>query len=670
MTDSEFSRRSEREAMVRDQIAARAVRDSGVLDAMRAVPREAFVAPETVEFAYEDTPLPIGADQTISQPYIVALMIEALRPEPHHRVLEVGAGSGYAAGVLSRMVDQVFAVERHHSLAVSAAQALEKLGYDNVTLRHGNGVFGWEEKAPFAAILVSAGGTHLPPALADQLADGGRMVIPLGQGPDGQELRLFRKRSDGSLDEENLGPVRFVPLVGTVAESGGDTGVPPKRSRASGDLDLLRGHVRAFESAAEAVLDEASERMAGHRTILLGEASHGTSDFYRLRERLTRALIERRAVDFVAVEADWPDAAYLDRYVRGVDTDADGPRPFLRFPRWMWANEETLGFLRWLRHFNRGIRDPEERVGFFGLDLYSLNTSIRAVLDYLDDKDPTTARLARARFACLTPWESDPATYGRLATSGLLEACEDDVVRILGDLLEKRQAYEEGGAPGYMDAVANARLVANAERYYRMMYRSPSGSWNLRDQHMFDTLQDLLGYHGTEAAAAVWAHNSHLGDASATDMGAAGKHNVGQLCREAYGSQSYAVGMGTHAGTVMAAHDWDGAGEVMEVRPSLPGSYERLCHDVEAPAFWLPLREEHGAGEARRALTRERLQRAIGVVYRPETERMSHYYHAALPRQFDEWIFLDRTSAVMPLDVEVPTAQRGGEAPPTYPFAV
>ncbi len=666
--------------MVARQIEARGVRDPRVLAAMRAVPRERFVGDAVREFAYEDSALPIADDQTISQPYIVALMLEALELGPGDRLLEVGAGSGYAAAVAARLVDEVVAVERHAGLAERARATLGELGVENARVVHGDGTRGRPSDAPFDAVLVSAGGPRVPDALREQLAPGGRLVIPLGPPDRTQELVVFRKQEDGTLLRADLGAVRFVPLVeggapGPDAPAGPEAAGVRRRGRSPvGDpaLEGLRGSLEAFDGVEEADLSAAVARLSGHRVVLLGEASHGTSEFYRLRARLTRELVERGEVSFVAVEADWPDAAHLDRWVRGLEDGAPEMRPFQRFPRWMWANRETLDFLRWLREHNRGIADPEARVGFFGLDLYSLHTSIEAVLAYLEDVDPETARLARDRFGCLSPWERDPATYGRLASLGRLEGCEDEVVGILTDLLERRVRAEADEGLRAVDAVANARLVADAERYYRLMYQGPTASWNVRDQHMFDTLEDLLDWHGPDAGAAVWAHNSHLGDAVATEMGAGGQHNLGQLCRRSFGDACYAVGQATWSGTVLAAHGWGEPGEVMRVRPSLEGSWGRLAHDAGAPAFFLPLRadaEARGRGELRRALAGERLQRAIGVIYRPRTERASHYFHADLVAQFDEWVFVDRTRAVEPLTASaVPPG--GDPVPDTYPFAV
>ncbi len=673
-------RTDDRTRMVEQQIAARGVEDDRVLEAMRSVPREEFVAERSVEFAYADSALQIAENQTISQPYIVALMAEALDIDPGDRVLEVGAGSGYAAAVLSHLAARVFAVERHAPLVESARRAFDRVGVENVTLRHGDGTKGWADEAPFDAILVSAGGTDVPDALTEQLAPGGTLVIPVGKAGGTQRLERIRKSSSGDeLLSTDLGAVRFVPLIGSVGPAAdADAATAPAgetssrtRGGATDPVELIRAHSDPLGSIGPdmdtGTLDGVVERAAGHRAVLVGEASHGTSEFYRVRERITRRLIERGDVDFVAVEADWPDAAHLDRWVRHVERPDAPFEPFARFPTWMWANEETLDFLRWLREFNASIDDPDDRVGFFGLDLYSLHTSMQAVLDYLDDVDPDTAELARARFGCLTPWERDPQSYGRLAVTGRMEDCEDEVVEVLKDLLERRIEYEHADGRHFMDALENARTVANAERYYRAVYQGPTASWNLRDQHMMDTLTDLLGYHGPDSSAVVWAHNSHLGDASATELAAGGQFNLGQLCEERFGADCRKIGLGTHTGEVMAADGWGEPGEVKRVRPSLENSWERLSHDAGLATLALPLDRDDAV---RRAFTPERLERAIGVIYRPQTERQSHYFHASLARQFDEWLFLDETSAVTPLERVGSGETDAAEMPDTFPFAV
>lgn len=425
---------------------------------------------------------------------------------------------------------------------------------------------------------------------------------------------------------------------------------------------LLQHAVEPFDELATAELGPLLDRIGDARVVLLGEATHGTSEFYRMRARITRELIEHHGFSIVAVEADWPDAARIDDYVRHLDVPSAAWIAFARFPTWMWRNEEVLELVEWLRSHNARIDEPSRRVGFYGLDLYSMYTSIAEVLRYLDRVDPETAQLARLQYACLAPWEGDPAGYGRAAVSAARRDCEDEVTATLLGLLRRRLSYAPRGRDDFLDAVQNARLVKNAEQYYRVMYHGSRESWNLRDTHMFDTLRMLLEHR--DGKAVVWEHNSHIGDASATEMGAGGEINVGHLCRRAFGDRAYLIGFGTDHGTVAAAHDWDEPMQVMPVRPARPDSYEGLCHEAGHRNFFLPLRRPHDP-EVREALLSWRLERAIGVVYRPQTERWSHYFEASLPRQFDEYVWLDETHAVTPL-----RATPVGEVPETYPFGI
>jgi len=425
----------------------------------------------------------------------------------------------------------------------------------------------------------------------------------------------------------------------------------------------LADAAESFPSIDAADLNPLIERIGSARIVLLGEATHGTSEFYRMRERITRDLIVKKGFRFVAIEADWPDAARVDHYVRHFQYPPSEWTAFARFPTWMWRNTEVRDFVSWLRKHN-GTIERNKRVAFHGLDLYSLYDSIRSVLNYLDEVDPESARVARERYGCLTPWQRDPATYGHAALTGSYPTCESDVVRTLTDLLAKRRAYAEHDGERFLDAEQNARLVANAERYYRIMYYGSRASWNLRDSNMFETLKNLLAFHGKDSKAVVWAHNSHVGNAAATELGARGEYNIGQLCRKEFGEQAYLVGFGTHSGTVAAASEWDGPMEVKNVRPALPNSYEQLCHATGLARFMLGLR---GRSElcGPKGLGNERLERAIGVIYRPDTEMASHYFRANLPQQFDEYIWFDNTRAVTPLD----TAEVEG-LPDTYPFGV
>jgi protein-L-isoaspartate(D-aspartate) O-methyltransferase len=658
-----------RERMVERQVARRGVRSGPVLVAMRAVPREAFLPEPLREFAYEDSPLPIAEGQTISQPYIVALMTEALELKGGEDVLEIGTGSGYAAAVLSRIAGNVYTVERIGQLAEKAASVLATLGYANVHVLHADGTRGWSDHAPYDAIVVAAGGPDVPESLKAQLKIGGRLVIPVGIDRRVQELLRVTRVSQHEYRTEDIADVRFVPLVGEEgwALEEGRSVAPSRRSAIPmPDAALAQAIVtscESFDAIAAADLEPLLCRIGDARVVLLGEATHGTAEFYRMRERISRALIERKGFTFVAIEGDWPDAARVDHYVRHAEYPPSEWTAFARFPVWMWRNQEVREFVDWLRGRNAAFR-AEDRVAFHGLDLYSLYNSMRSVLNYLDQVDPGSAQVARERYGCLTPWQSDPATYGHAALTGAYQSCEREVVTTLLDLMHKRRAYAEHDGERFLDAVQNARLVANAERYYRTMYYGSRASWNLRDGHMFETLKTLLDFHGAASKAIVWAHNSHVGDSAATEMASRGEYNIGHLCRQEFGNAAYSIGFGTHRGLVAAASDWDGPMEVKAVRPSLPGSYERLCHDAGVPGFLLPMRSPRLAAVTDGLLT-PRLERAIGVIYRPKTELESHYFQAVLPHQFDEYVWFDETHAVSPLR----TDQLDG-LPDTYPFGV
>jgi erythromycin esterase-like protein len=389
--------------------------------------------------------------------------------------------------------------------------------------------------------------------------------------------------------------------------------------------------------------------------VLIGEASHGTHEFYATRAELTKALILRKGFNVVAVEADWPDAYRVNRWVRHAadERDADAALgDFTRFPRWMWRNREVVQFVTWLRDHNAN-QPSSSRIGFYGLDLYSLHASMDAVLAYLGKVDPAAAERARYHYACFEQFGEDTQSYGYAATLGLTKSCEDEVVAELMELRQRAAEYasRDGriAADDYFFAEQNARLVRNAEEYYRAMFGGRVESWNLRDTHMMETLDALLAHirqlSGT-ARAVIWAHNSHLGDARATEMGDIGELNLGQLVRQKHRRDAFLVGFTTHIGSVTAASNWDEPAQRKRVRPSMTGSYERLFHEIGLERFLLLLREM----PAREVLREPRLERAIGVIYRPETERASHYFRAILPEQFDAVLHIDDTTALEPLE--------------------
>jgi len=435
--------------------------------------------------------------------------------------------------------------------------------------------------------------------------------------------------------------------------------------------DVIAGAAVPLTGAAtdyDALLD----LIGNSRFVLLGEASHGTHEFYRERAQITKRLITEKGFTAVAVEADWPDAYRVNQYVRGEGKDAeavDALSGFKRFPAWMWRNADVLDFIGWLRAHNDDLADGAGKTGFFGLDLYSLHASIEAVLKYLDKVDPIAASSARYRYSCFEHFGEDPQAYGYAAGFGLTESCEREVVSQLVELQRRATEYarRDGrvAADDFFYAEQNARLVKNAEEYYRTMFRGRVSSWNLRDRHMAETLHALLVHfeqQGRGGKVVLWAHNSHLGDARATDMGQAGEFNVGQLVRQRYGRDAVLIGFSTYAGTVTAASKWGGPAERKVVRPALADSYESLFHDVGVGRFLINLRDP---GSASAGLRQPMLERAIGVIYLPETERASHYFHARLSDQFDAVLHFDETRAVEPL--ERSGEWEVGEVPETFP---
>ena len=424
----------------------------------------------------------------------------------------------------------------------------------------------------------------------------------------------------------------------------------------SGIANLIRENLHPLTGAASDY-DPLIQQINKARFVLIGESSHGTHDFYRERAQITKRLIQEKGFNAVAVEADWPDAYRINRFVRNETSDAeaiDSLAGFKRFPTWMWRNADVLDFIGWLRAHNDALPNSDNKVGFYGLDLYSLHTSIEAVLGYLAKVDPEAAKRAHYRYSCFDHFGENTQAYGYAASFDLTESCEKEVVNQLVDLRKRAADYasRDGrvAADDFFFAEQNARLVKNAEEYYRSMFRRSVPSWNLRDRHMAETLESLVAHlenQGQAAKVVVWEHNSHLGDARATEMGERGELNVGQLVREKHGRSAVLIGLTTHTGTVTAASDWDAPAERKRVRPALKDSYESLFHEVGIPRFQISLRQKSPLSSA---LSELRLERAIGVIYRPETERQSHYFYARLTDQFDTLLHFDQTRAVEPLE--------------------
>ena len=475
-------------------------------------------------------------------------------------------------------------------------------------------------------------------------------------------------------------------------------------------IPLLRADITPFTSVEDSAstINSYFDSFGASPTkiLLLGDASHGTSEFYTVRAELTKHMIEHHGFNIVAVEADWPDAEAVDRYVRhrpgpgsraSVESEVEarkaGREPaFMRFPTWMWRNVEMQRFTEWLRTWNKGKDAKTEGVGFYGLDLYSLRTSMNAVIEYLDHVDKNMAEVARERYGKLMVWAEDPHEYGLEVLASGFSGYEREVVAMLKDLLGKRLEYSTWHWDGdeFHSGEQNARLVkgkmrlpyvwgenkvvltlTDAENYYKTMYYGRDESWNLRDRHMFETLVRILKHRGrfTESKAIVWAHNSHIGDARSTSMGwSRGELNIGQLCKETFGKQALSIGCGTNTGTVAAAHRWNGDMVVMRVRPGLNNSYEQLMHAAQVKNFVLDLRKGHCNEKLRQELLKRRLERFIGVIYAPQTERQSHYSHAILPQQFDGFVWFDETKHVGALEVHQPHVAL--EYDETWPFGL
>jgi len=429
---------------------------------------------------------------------------------------------------------------------------------------------------------------------------------------------------------------------------------------------LLEHHIHPLNGSRKDY-DPLMNLIGDAQVVLLGEATHGTHEFYQARAEITKRLITEKGFCAVAVEADWPDTYRINQYVHGTGGVLDALAGFKRFPQWMWRNTDVLRFISWLRAYNDPL-PALAKVGFYGMDLYSLNTSIQVVLEYLAKVDPAAARRARFRYGCFDDYGEDMQSYGYASSFGMRSSCEDAVVEALVELRRKAVEYGSHGdaaTEAFFSAEQNARLIKNAEAYYREMFHGRVSSWNLRDRHMVETLEALLAHlreTHTPTKIVVWAHNSHLGDARATDMGQAGELNVGQLMRQHHGQAAVLVGFATNSGTVTAASDWGARAERKQVRPALAGSYEALFHQAAHERFLIPLREQN---EVTHFLQTARLERAIGVIYRPDTERVSHYFRARLPEQFDALLYYDKTQALEPLD-RTPEWETG-EVAETFP---
>lgn len=574
-----------------------------------------------------------------------------------------GADSKYIERVRA---EQMTELERRRAKYLGKRPRLNSTGRTVVVVDDGLAT-GATLKAALAALKRSAAARIVvalpvaPKQALEELAAQADDIVCLHPATEFRGVGGFYRDFHQLSDEETVASLR---QLWTAQESQTPSRLPDRLHASSPDVAVLRAAAEPLAAIDDPEFAAAFDRFGSHRVVLLGEASHGTSEFYHARAAITRRLIEEHGFSIVAVEADWPDAAVIDRHIRDSPHHREETPPFTRFPTWMWRNVEFQAFTDFLRDHNKR-NTSKEQIRFYGLDLYNMNAAIAEVLAYLDRVDRAAAEVARERYSCLLPWADQPAAYGSAALKCGFSICEEPINKVLVDLFKRKLDYIPHNGGHFFDATQNARLVANAERFYRAMYYETHESWNLRDQHMFHTLKQILDHAGPDKKAVVWAHNSHIGDARFTDMGRTRKElNIGQLCREEFGDKAALIGFGTASGTVAAASEWDAPVEIMTVRPPRPDSYEALLHDVDKDHFLVDFCKT-GNEALRRVLAQPRLQRYIGVIYRPESERASHYDLSNLSDQYDAFVWFDKTNAVTPL----PTLIAKGEDE-TYPFGL
>jgi protein-L-isoaspartate(D-aspartate) O-methyltransferase len=632
--------------MVREGLVRRGIRDQRVLDAMGAVPRERFVPEQFAGSAYEDRPLPIVAGQTISQPYVVALALEAAAVRPTDRVLEVGTGSGYAAAVLDELAAEVWTVERHGDLVVDASESLRAALHGNVHVRWGDGSLGWPEAAPFDVVLVSAAGEEVPAPLLEQLADDGRLVMPVGPADGRQELVLVH-RVGSRLDREELGPVQFVPLLAdraarpahTVGRSGRRaTVVDSERSPA----ERLARSCEPFSSITGADLSGLVDRLSEARVVVLGPSTSGTSEFHQLCARIAQALVEQLGCRTIVIDADWPDVAALDAWCAGFEPIPDAPAPCTTFPSWRWRNQEFGSLLAWLRRraTRVGGSDP---VRLVGLDV-DAGDGVRAqVLDALDGCDPFSAAELRRRYATGVPWEHDASR--RPEVSARAAAVLDGVVTAAVAATVERLAHPSG--PGaFLDPATRDALVRSTPTSITGIVEAGPSWWSDRERRAATFLRSVVEH--VEGPVVVWTHAVRAGDAGATDLDLGDAPSLGQACRAHLGDSAYLVGLGTGTGSVAAATSWGGHTEVLPLDPARAGSVEELLGASHLPACLLDLRATR-QGRVGAELGGRRPQRVVGPVVGPETGDRQPVLRGVLPQQFDEFIWVGASSAVVPV---------------------
>ena len=637
---------------IEEQLKDKGISNTLLLEAFQDIPEAFFLSENLHPYFYEDVRIEKPIEKTEPRVIVVARMLEQLQVKEEEKILITGVDSVYILAVLSKIYKEVYAVETTKIYSDWALEVLKNIDITNVHIKIGKPENGWKAKGPFNAILSASEFKEIPDTIKEQLKIGAKLLAPVGPDWAHVMLEIIERISETEYITKALRDNYFIPKPKLIPKIGKE--IYPENEI----IDEIGISSIPFKTIKKFPIDGLLERIGDAKVVLLGEASHGTSEFYTMRQEITKALIEKKGFNLVCAEADWSDAEQINNYVKNQYQLQDW-MPFARFPQWMWKNKEVLDFVEWLKKYNT---NHTTTIGFYGLDLYGLENSIDLVINYLQDIDVDLATLAKVRYSCMMPYMSNPSLYGKLVNTKKLESCEKDVLKMLFDLLKNKNKLNHSQA--YFYAYQNATVVVDAERYYKAMYYGSAESWNLRDFHMFYTLKSLLSYYGKDSKAVVWAHNSHIGNALATEMYARGEINIGHLCKEHFGSKSYHIGFGTHTGTVAATKNWGETMKVMNVNDSVAESYEQLCHKTNVTNFTLPLREEHSEKKLREFLNTPRLERAIGVVYRPETELRNHYFKTVLPSQFDEYIWFNKTKAITPLEIKTEKTK----LPNVHPF--
>ena len=622
---------------IQNRLINKGIKNPLLLEAFHNIPEEFFLTKKIYPFTHKETE--IEELMNVIEPRVIVFgqMLEKMDIKKGNRVLAIGIDSVYMLSVLSKIYKEVYTVETNVEYSKWASEILKSKDVFNVFFNSHNETKGWEDHAPYDAIIIASEFQEVPEIIKKQLQIGGKLIAPVGPDWSHIILEIVERVSEFEYRTQRLRENYFIPKPHVLPQIG------TKHFPDDEIVTAIKEKAIPFSSINEYPLDNLLNRIGDAKVVLLGEASHGTSEFYLSRQAITKALIEKKGFNIVCAEADWSDVEQINAYVRDLNAKRNW-MPFNRFPQWMWKNKEVLEFIEWLKKYNT---IHNNKCGFYGLDLYGLANSIDLVIAYLNNVDSDLAKLAKERYACIIPYLYNPAVYGKMVVGKQLESCEKDILNMLIDLLKNKHKLNH--SPEYFYAYQNANVIVNAERYYKAMYYGSAESWNQRDFHMFYTLKSLLSYFGEDTKAVVWAHNSHIGNALATEMYSKGEINIGHLCKEHFKNKCYNIGYGTHSGTVAAAHNWGENMEIMKVNPSIPESYENLCHKSQIPSFTLPLKEKDSGNKIRNLLSTPKLERAIGVLYRPKTERMSHYFHAVLPSQFDEYIWFNKSKAVTPI---------------------